>query len=106
MHEDPEGGDVEEEEVGHGLGERNVDEPAGGNNKDDCNCGVMEMHVLIAQTLTARASGVCPVTHPVGHSGSHRLKNLRFNYDLYVDFEYSDKIRVSPFMVTVLSFSA
>ena len=36
MHEDPEGVGVEEEEVCHGDGEKNVDEMMGGNNRDDC----------------------------------------------------------------------
>ena len=36
MHDDLEGGAVEEEEVCQGVGERNVQELVGGNNRDDC----------------------------------------------------------------------
>ena len=36
MHEDPEGVDVEEEEVCHGVCKRNVEKLVGGNNRDDC----------------------------------------------------------------------
>ena len=36
MHDDPEEGDVEECEVCQGVGETNVEELVGGNNRDDC----------------------------------------------------------------------
>ena len=36
MHEDPEEGDIDVEEVCHGVGEGDVVELVGGNNRDDC----------------------------------------------------------------------
>ena len=70
MHEDPEGVDVEEEEVCHGVGKRNVkklvEETTGMTtlwcDRDACFCDRVNLdRARPLSHVTTRDSGVCPV---------------------------------------------
>ena len=69
-----------------------------------CNRAILAPCVHVQACEQSRVGCVLHTRHLIDSKRNPTATTKKFNYELFMDCENSDKIRVSPFMVTVLSF--